>query len=131
MGRYHGKAGAMYLSTTGSGAAASLTVSEWSLNLATDRVETTSMQDTNKTFVQGLKNIEGTLSGFFDETDTKLWTGSDSTDGVKIYLYPSTNAATHYWYGPAWIDGSIANSVSGAVTFSGTFAANGAWGKKP
>jgi hypothetical protein len=46
-----------------------------------------------------------------------------------MYLYPSTDAATKYWYGPAWLDASVNVSVSGAVTIAGNFVANGSWGR--
>lgn len=132
MARYHGKSGVVYLSTTGSGAATTTTsLSGWTLDLSTDKVETTSFGDPNKTYVQGLKDIKGTLSGFLDDTGLSLFTGADSTDGVKMYLYPSSAAPTVYWYGPAWLDASIAVPVSGANTLSGNFVANGSWGRKP
>jgi hypothetical protein len=60
-----------------------------------------------------------------------LFTAADSTDGVKLYLYMSSNAPTVYWYGPAWLDASCAVPVNGANTVSGNFVANGAWGRKP
>lgn len=131
MARYHGKKGVVYMSTSGSGTAASMTQAKWSLNLATDKVETTSFGDANKTFVQGLKDVKGSMSGFFDNSDVTLFPGADSTDGVKLYLYPSSDALTVYWFGPAWIDASIDVDVNGAVTVSSEFAANGSWGRKP
>jgi hypothetical protein len=48
-----------------------------------------------------------------------------------LYLYTSTNAPTVYWYGPAWLDASIAVPVSGPATLSGNFVANGSWSRKP
>lgn len=129
MARYHGKRGIVYISTTGSTAAAAITQTEWTLNMATDKVEVTSFGDANKTYVQGLKDVQGTLSGFWDDSDAKLFTAADSADGIKMYLYPSTDAPTKYFYGPAWLDASINTSVSGAVSTSANFSANGSWGK--
>lgn len=129
MAVYSGRNGRLYASTTGSGNAipvASLT--NWELNLATDRIETTAFGDTNKTYVQGLKDVQGTFSGFWNDTDSTLFTASASTDGTKLYLYPATTAATKYAYGPAWLDVSVSTGVSEAVAVSGSFAANGAWG---
>jgi hypothetical protein len=99
--------------------------------MATDKSEVTAFGDANKTYVQGLKDVKGTLTGFFDDTNTNIFTGADSADGVKLYLYPSSNAPTVYWYGPAWLDASVSTPVSGPVTISGNFVANGAWAKKP
>jgi hypothetical protein len=130
LARYHGKKGVVYISTTGSGNASSITQTEWTLNMNTDKVEVTSFGDANKTYVQGLKDIQGTLAGFWDDSDAKLFTAADSTDGIKMYLYPSSDAPTKYFYGPAWLDASINTGVSGAVAISANFSANGSWGKQ-
>ena len=132
MARYHGKGGMVYLSTTGSGdATPAVSLSQWSLDRATDKVEVTGFGDLNKTYVQGLPDIKGALSGFFDNSNDALFDGSESADGVKLYLYPSTLAPTHYHYGPAWLDASIEVDVKGAVGVKGSFVAAGSWGRKP
>jgi hypothetical protein len=131
MARYHGKKGRILASTTGTGTATPLSsMASWTLNMETDKEETTSFGDANKTYVQGLADISGDFSGFFDDSDAALYTGAASADGVKLYLYPDyTNAPTKYWYGPAWLDFSVEAPVDGAVTVSGSFAANGSWGR--
>lgn len=132
MAVYAGRKGVVYLSTTGSGSAASvLKLTKWTLDQSTDKIEVTAFGDTNKTYVQGLKDVKGTFAGFFDDTETKPFTAADSTDGCKLYLYPSSDVATVYWYGPAWLDVSVDTGVADAVAISGNFAANGAWAKKP
>lgn len=68
------------------------------------------------------------FSGFYDETDTTVKTAAASADGSKAYLYVSTDASTKYLYGPCWVDFSMEVAVDGAVTISGTLAANGSWG---
>ncbi len=132
MAKYHGKRGIVYFSTTGTGAAVNVAnLSSWSLNFATAKAETTSFTETNKTYVQGLKDVTGDFQGFFDDVTTAaLFTAADSADGIKAYLYVSSDATTRYFYGPSWIDCSIAVPVGGAVTVSGTIAANGSWGFK-
>jgi len=132
MARYHGNKGAVYSSITGTGTATAVaSLSKWSLNMATDKVDVTAFGDLNKTYVQGLRDVKGTLSGFWEDSHDVLFDGSESTDGVKLYLYPASTAPTVYFYGPAWLDASIDVGVSGAVTLSGSFVANGAWGRKP
>ena len=132
MPRYHGGKGLVLLSTTGSGTATTgVGFSTWTLDKATDKVEVTAFGDTNKTYVQGLPDVKGTLSAWFDSTDDALFDASESTDGCKLYLYPSSNALSIYHYGPAWLDASIEVDVKGAVSISGSFVANGAWGRKP
>jgi hypothetical protein len=131
MSVYAARKAAVYLSTTGSGTASNVVkLNSWSLNKTTDKIEVTSFGDLNKTYVQGLPDLKGSFAGFFDDTEAKPFTGADSADGVKIYLYPDvTNAPTKYWYGPAWLDVSIEAPVNGAVSVSGNFAANGSWGR--
>jgi hypothetical protein len=127
--RYHGKRGVVYLSTTGSGVASLLTAASWSLSRATDKVPVTSFADANKVYVQGLPDITGQLSAFWDDTDTKLFTAADSADGCKMYLYPSSDAVSKYHYGAAWLDASMSVDVNGAVAVTANFVAAGSWGK--
>src|SRR5262245_115853 len=96
--RYHGKKGAVYLSTTASGTASSIQLSEWSLDNSTDKVPVTSFGDTNQVFVQGLPNLSGRFTGFWNDGDNKLFTAAASTDGCKLYLYPTSDAPSKYFY---------------------------------
>lgn len=131
MAVYHGRKGVVYMSTTGTGEAVSIAhLTDWSLDMAMDKVETTSFGDPNKTYVVGLKDLKGSLSGFWDSASDDLFEAVDSDDGVKMYLYPSADAAGIYWYGPAWVDMSVSVSVGDAVKVSGSFSANGPWGSK-
>jgi hypothetical protein len=128
MAVYPGRAGVIYLSTTGTGTATNvIKLNAWTLNKATDKIDVTSFGDTNKAYVQGLPDIQGTFAGFWDDTESKPFTAATSTDGCKIYLYPSASAPSKFHSGPAWLDVSMDTTVSGAVAISGSFAANGAW----
>ena len=129
MAVYHGRQGVIYLSTTGSGNASQvIKMNEWSIDRSTDTVEVTSFGDANKTYVQGLPDLKGTFSGFWDESESKPFTASNSNDGCKLYLYPASSATSKYWYGPAWLSVSMDVSVSDAVKLAGSFSANGSWG---
>lgn len=130
MAKYHGRKGVVYLSTTGTGNATAINLTQWSLNRATDRADVTSFGDANKTYVQGLPDLQGSFQGFWDHADTKLFDAAESADGCKLYLYMSSDASGLYFYGPAWLDSNIEVGVAAAVSISGTFAANGSWGKK-
>ena len=119
------------MSTSGSGTATTvIALTNWSIDSATDKIEVTAFGDSNKTYVQGLKDLKGTFSGFWDDTETKPFTGADSSDGVKLYLYPSSNKTTSYFYGTAWLDASMNVGVNGAVQISGSFAAASSWGRQ-
>ncbi len=127
---YHGRKGAAYISISGSASASLVALlNSWSLNRETDYAETTAFGDTNKTYVQGLPDISGELSGFWDSDSDALYDGSISSDGVKIYLYPSTDAPSKYFYGPAWLDVSFEVPNDEAATISATFKAKSAWGQ--
>lgn len=132
MAVYHGRKGVVYISTTGSGAASLvLSLTDWSLDMSVDTVEVTSFGDVNKTYVQGLPDINGSFSGFWNDSEDKLFTASSSTDGCKIYLYPSSDIATKYFYGPAWLSVSVSTAVGDAVKVTGNFVANGTWKRTP
>lgn len=130
MARYAGRKGVVYISTSGSGTAATVIgLDKWSLNMPTDKIEVTAFGDTNKVFVQGLPDLDGTISGFFDDTDDNMYDASRSTSAVKMYLYPSADVATKYFYGTAWMDFSINTGVKDAVMVSSAFKGAGAWGQ--
>jgi hypothetical protein len=120
------------MSTTGTGAAvAAVSLSQWSLDKTTDKVEVTAFGDSNKQYVQGLPDIKGSLAGWFDSANDALFDAAESSDGVKLYLYPSSLAPTIYHYGPAWLDASIEVDVKGAVGVKGSYVAAGSWGRMP
>lgn len=130
MAVYHGKTGALYMSTTGTGTASAVAyLTNWSLELGAETVETTAFGDTNRTYVRGLPDLSGDFSGFWDDASETLFSASDSADGVKMYLYPTTLVDTKYWYGPAWMTVSVETAVDDAVKVSGSFSAKGAWGR--
>lgn len=132
MARYHGKKQVVYISTSAAGTAVSLPgLTRWSLDRSTDKEEVSAGGDANKAYVQGLPDLKGTISAWFEDTNDMLFDASDSADGVKLYLYPSSDAPTIYHYGPAWLDASIDVPSKGAISLTGNFVANGAWGRKP
>lgn len=120
------------MSTSGAGTAVlAIALTQWSLNQPTDRVEVTSFEDTNKVYVQGKRDITGDFSGFWDDLDDSMFDASESVTPVKLYLYPSADKPTVYWYGTAWVDASIETGVDAAVSIKGSFVAASAWGRKP
>jgi len=130
MSAHAGRSGAVYIAIESSTGVATSTIkiAAWTLNRATDTLDVTSFQDTNKTYVQGLPDLKGTLTGFWDDTETKPFAGASSTNGVKLYLYPDiTNSPTKYAYGIAWLNASIETPVSGAVKLTGNFVAANSW----
>lgn len=131
MAVYHGKGGVVYASTSGSGAATNVAkLTKWSLEMDQDETDTTAFGDENQTTVLGVKKLAGSLSGFWQDDEDTLFQAADSTDGIRLYLYPSQNAPTKYWYGPAWLKiKSVEVAVDQAVRLEAAFSANGTWGR--
>jgi len=123
----HGKEGIVALKmATGDAYVAIGNISEWTLNMATDKVETTALGDANKRYVVGLKDLSGSFTAFWDRLTDTIFDAADSATGCYLAFYPSATAAQG-WEGPAWLDASIKGGVTSAVTIDATFVANGAW----
>ena len=128
MARYAGRKGLVYISTTGTGAASSVIgLTTWNIDMATDKIDVTGFGDTNKQYVQGLRDQKGSFAGNWDDTEKKMYGASQSADGCRIYLYPSSDAMGVYFYGPAWLDFSITCDSSGAIKTSANWVAKGDW----
>jgi hypothetical protein len=131
MARYHGKGGVIYIGSAVGGAAGPVNgLSKWSIDATTDKAEVSAFQDANKVYVQGLPDLKGMLSGFWDDvaSDT-LYTASAAAGPVNMYLYPSSLRTNKYWYGVAFVDYSVDVEVKDAVKTSCNFVAGGSWGR--
>jgi hypothetical protein len=125
----HGKEGIVAMKLTSGGAYVAIgNISEWTLNMATDKVETTSLGDSNKRYVVGLKDLSGSFTAFWDRLTDVIFDGADSPIGCYLAFWPSATSAQS-WEGPAWLDASVKGGVSSAVTIDATFVANGAWAR--
>jgi hypothetical protein len=128
--KYAGRNAAVYISTSGTGAATSLlSGTDWTLNMETQTIDVTDFNSTNQEFIQGWPNRSGTLAGWWRDDEDKLFQAIESGDGCNIYLYPSKLAPSRTFYGPAWLSGTVETSVNGAVRFTGRFAPRGTWGR--
>lgn len=122
--RYHGKTGSVSL---GSPAVPVISLNKWTLSAATDKVDVTAFGDTNKQYVQGLPDLKGNVSGWFDDQEDALFVAADATAPVSLELMPVAGVATIKWSGLAWLDASIDVPANGAITVSGDFVAAGPW----
>ena len=84
--KLHGKNGAIYLGGPKGTGVKVATKTEWTLNLNRDYVDATVFGDTNKTYLVGLKDIQGTYAGLLDTSGDLLVSATDS-DAIDIYLY--------------------------------------------
>jgi hypothetical protein len=131
--KLHGKNGAIYFGgpKSGSGFPQANKVAnkvEWTLNLNRDYVDATVFGDVNKTYLVGLKDIQGQFTGILDVSGD-LVVNATNSDTVYIYLY-ADDRDTHevlVAFGPGLIDASITASNTDAIRVSGNFRASGAW----
>jgi predicted secreted protein len=126
--RYAGKSGILYLSADGAAAATNVGgMTRWSIDMSTDRIDVTAMGDTNKQSVIGLPNAQASMSFWWEDNINHVFTASQVAGGSFFYLYPSSNAATEYFYGSCWVDYSMEAAVDGAVGYTVNLGANSAW----
>lgn len=128
MARIAGRNGQIYVQQSGAEATPLLYSTKWSLSASTDNYEVTSFGDTTKTYVAGLADAQGSFSGFYDDTATtgSAYLFSIATAGLakKVYLYPSTPAATGpYFFGTAFLDFTFETDIGAAGATSGSFVA--------
>lgn len=129
MARLSGQKGALYVAIASGGTAERIAfLTQWSLNFATDKTDVTSFDDTNKTYISGKPDAQGTFQGWYDGATAQTYTAS--VDGVarKFYLYPDREVA-QYWFGTGLFDFNANGQQDGAVAITGSFAAASAVAK--
>jgi len=133
--KLHGKNGAIWVAFASApgvyGEKIKLSVkTEWTLNLSRDYVDATVFGDVNKTYLVGLKDIQGTFAGLLDVSGD-YQVNAASSDATYIYLYADdgvvTNSTVMIAHGPGLIDASITASNTDAIKTTGNFRAAGAW----
>jgi hypothetical protein len=124
----HGKEGIVALKMNAGDAYVAIgNISDWTLNMAKDKVETTSLGDSNKRYVMGLKDLSGSFTAFADRLSDVIFDAADVDTGCFLAFYPYGALSSQAWEGPAHLDASIKGGITSAVTIESTFVANGAW----
>lgn len=126
--KLHGKNGAIYLGAAkGSGGIKVATKTEWTLQRNRDYVDATTFGDTNRTYLAGLPNVQGTFAGLLDVSGDLLLNAATS-DATQIYLYADDGSSPILIAnGPGFIDGTVNANVTDAIRYTGEFRAQGAW----
>lgn len=101
-------------------------VNNWKLSLKTDYEDVSCFSDTNKVYVPGLRDISGSLGGFWNSTQTTIIDASSATTPGLVRLTPNSTESTFYFEGTAYIDSDIDCSLA-APKVSATFKAAGSW----
>jgi hypothetical protein len=126
--KLHGKNAAIYLGAAkGSGGVKVASKTDWTLRRNRDYVDATVFGDTNKTYLAGLPNVEGTFAGLMD-TSGDLLLNAATSDSTQIFLYADDGGTPILIAnGPGLIDGNVSTSSTDAIRFTGEFRASGAW----
>ncbi len=124
--KYAGKDGLVYMSTSAAGTVSLVGgMRAFTVDNTTEDIDTTEFGATNRTSVQGFPASRGTIEGFWASDDSTLRSAANSPDGCNIALYPSRNAMTRYFGGPAFVDMSMATAVDRAVGVTGNWRSRG------
>lgn len=126
MARIAGRRGRIYMGVASDTATAEPLpfFASWSIDFATDKIEVTAFDDSNKVYVAGLPDASGEFSGFYDDATNQTYTAA--TDGLprKFYLYPNTLDTTKYFWGTILPDFKAEAAVDGAAEVSVEWAAS-------
>jgi hypothetical protein len=103
----------------------------WKLSLKTDYEDVTCFGDTNKVYVPGMRDVSGSVDGFWNSTNVILFDATEAATPGKLELAPNSTEATFIFSGLAYLDADIDCTVSGAPKVSGSFKAAGPWVMAP
>jgi hypothetical protein len=131
--KLHGKNGAIYFNgpkvgSTWPQANKVANKVEWTLNLNRDYVDATVFGDTNKTYLVGLKDIQGTFNGLLDVSGDLVLNATDQ-DAIAIYLYGDDRNGSEVLIGSGMglCDASVTASNTDAIRVTGNFRAAAPW----
>lgn len=128
-----GRNGEVKWDPTGAGgvtAVALMSIKAFTLSLATEKLNVSCFGDQNRVYIPGLRDISGTLTGFWNSEDMSLIEATELATPGFLELIPDTGDGTPAPYafsGKAYMDAEISTDVEGAPELSGTFMAAGSW----
>jgi len=127
--RMHGSHGQMLMDPAGgSSPVVVASLNKWDLDMTKEHVKVTSFNDANQVYVDGLPDIKGTYSGWYDPVDGLVLFGAVfGTAKPTLRLLPTSLDATKKFEGRGLLDSHISVDANGAVAVSGAFVAAGSW----
>lgn len=123
---WDGAAGAASPPEPGSPMEPLISLNSWKLSLKTDYEEVTCFGDTNKVYIPGLRDISGSLGGFWNSDNTQLVQATESETPGWLRLEPNDTEASFLFEGLAYLDLDIDCSLL-APKITSNFRAAGAW----
>ena len=122
-----GRYGKVLYDPTGSGTPVEIvSLNAWKADMKTDYEEVTCFGDANKVYVPGLRDVSGTVGGFWNSAELALFDAAVAPTPGKLQLMMNNNEPTFLLEGLAYMDASIDASLA-APKVSGTFKAAGPW----
>ena len=115
--------------TVKSGANEIAEIRSFSLEESADTIEDTTMGDTSRTYLTGLKTFSGSVDVFWDETDTNGQVSFSVGASVTLAVYPEgATSGDTYYSGTAIVTGrTITSSFDGMYKEQNTLAVGGAY----
>ena len=107
-------------------------VKDWSISESGETIDDTTLGDTARTKKAGLTSASGSMTAFWDETDTNGQGAMSVNAEVTLNLYPegATTGDTYATLSAIITEKGVSTSLDGMVETSISFEANGAvtWG---
>jgi len=124
-----GRYGKVLYDPTGAGPAtlAIASLNAWKASFKTDKEDVTCFGANNKVYVPGLKDIQGTVGGFWDSSDVTLFEAADAPTPGLLELMPNDTEPTFFWSGLAYMDADIDCSGLKVPKVTGSFMAAADW----
>lgn len=117
--RRHGQNGRLYVDISSGGAGSAVlvsTIADSKRSFATDTVEVTAYEDTNKVYVAGKPDASATYTGFLDIAQDQLWYPAQTGSARKFYDYIDvTNDPNKYWFGTGIFDFAVEQSTTTGI----------------
>ncbi len=125
-----GRFGTVKYDPAGTTPVALISLNGWKLSLKTDYEDVSCFGDTNKVYVPGLRDISGSVTGFWNSSNVVLFDATEAATPGLLELAPNSTEPTFKFSGLAYIDADIDCSLA-APKVSGSFKAAGAWVMAP
>lgn len=103
-----------------------ISLNAWTLDEEIEMEDVSCFSDTNRVYIPGLKNCEGTVGGYWDSTELALWKAADSGTPGTLQLVPNLQEPGFKYQGLAYMSASIDCSLK-APKVEGKWAAAASW----
>jgi len=104
-----------------------ISLNTWTASFKTEYEDVTCFGDVNKVYIPGMKDVSGTLGGFWNSAaSVVLFEAADDPTPGLLELAPNSTEATFKWSGLAYLDAEIDCSLQ-APKITSNFVAAGPW----